>query len=54
MHTTEYYHHSPLYSNSSNIDESFVVVEERADMLVFGEANPYSEDAVSPNALLPR
>ena len=27
------------------IDESFVVVEEREEMLVFGENNPYPEDS---------
>ena len=36
-----------------NIDESFVVVEERADMLVFGAENPYPKDAVKPNTVLP-
>ena len=37
-----------------NIDESFVVVEERSDMLVFGEENPYPKDAVKPNTPLPK
>ena len=36
------------------IDESFVVVEERADMLVFGAENLYPEDAVRPNTPLPK
>ncbi|MHC4708085.1 MAG: acetylxylan esterase, partial [Planctomycetota bacterium] len=36
-----------------NIDESFVVVEERSDMLVFGAENPYPKDAVKPNTPLP-
>ena len=37
-----------------NIDESFVVEETRADMLVFGKENPYPEGAVKPNTPLPR
>jgi hypothetical protein len=37
-----------------NIDESFVVVEERSDMLVFGAENPYPKDAVKPNTPLPK
>jgi hypothetical protein len=37
-----------------NIDESFVVIEERSDMLVFGEGNPYPKDAVKPNTALPK
>jgi len=36
-----------------NIDESFFVIEERADLLVFGPGNPYPEDAVKPNTPLP-
>ncbi len=39
---------------NGHIDESFVVVEERTDMLVFGENNPYPEDAVKPNTPLPK
>lgn len=37
-----------------NIDESFVVVEERSDLLVFGAENPYPKDAVTPNTPLPK
>ena len=36
------------------IDESFVVVEKRRDMLVFGDKNLYPKDAVKPNTSLPR
>lgn len=36
------------------IDESFVVVEERAELLVFGPGNPYPENTVAPNTPLPR
>ncbi len=36
------------------IDESFVVNETRADMLVFGRENPYPEGAVKPNTPLPK
>jgi hypothetical protein len=36
------------------IDESFVVVEKRSDMLVFGAKNPYPKDAVKPNTPLPK
>ncbi|MEX0323255.1 MAG: alpha/beta hydrolase family protein [Puniceicoccaceae bacterium] len=35
------------------IDESFVAVETREQMLVFGPANPYPADAVAPNTALP-
>ena len=37
-----------------NIDESFVVVEQRAEMLVFGDEYPYPKDAVEPGTPLPR
>ncbi len=36
------------------IDESFVTIESRAEMLVFGPNNPYPENAVAPNTALPR
>ncbi|PQJ28162.1 hypothetical protein [Rubritalea profundi] len=36
------------------IDESFVTVEERKDMLVFGKNNRYPEDAVPANTPLPK
>lgn len=39
---------------NGDIDESFVVVEVRTDMLVFGEKNPYPADAVKPNTALPK
>jgi hypothetical protein len=35
------------------VDESFVVVEEYEDMLVFGPDNPRPKDAVGPNTPLP-
>jgi len=35
------------------IDESFVTVESREQMLVFGPDNPYPKDAVAPNTPLP-
>ncbi|MEJ6569845.1 MAG: acetylxylan esterase [Akkermansiaceae bacterium] len=37
-----------------NIDESFIVVEERAKMLVFGANNPYPANAVKANTPLPK
>ncbi|MFT5240637.1 MAG: dienelactone hydrolase [Kiritimatiellia bacterium] len=37
-----------------NIDESFVIVEARADMLVFGARNAYPKDAAKPNTALPK
>jgi hypothetical protein len=37
-----------------NIDESFVVVHKRSDLLVFGAENPYPKDAVKPNTPLPK
>jgi len=40
--------------SDGKIDESFVVVETREDMLVFGADNPYPKDAVKPNTRLPR
>ncbi|MHC4994887.1 MAG: alpha/beta hydrolase family protein [Planctomycetota bacterium] len=36
------------------VDESFVVIEQKEDMLVFGAHNPYPKDAVKPNTPLPR
>lgn len=36
------------------IDESFVVIETRAEMLVFGTDNPYPKDAVKPDTPLPK
>jgi len=35
------------------VDESFFVTETRAQMLVFGAANPWPVDAVKPNSKLP-
>jgi dienelactone hydrolase len=37
-----------------NIDESFVVIHKRSDLLVFGAENPYPKDAVKPNTPLPK
>ncbi|MBT5902930.1 MAG: acetylxylan esterase [Opitutaceae bacterium] len=39
---------------NGQIDESFVVVEEQADMLVFNAANPSPTDAVRQNTALPQ
>ncbi len=38
---------------NGTIDESFVTVEDRAAMLVFGPDNPYPANAVKPNTPLP-
>jgi dienelactone hydrolase len=38
---------------NGKVDESFVTVENKADMLVYGEKNPYPKDAVVPNTPLP-
>ncbi len=35
------------------VDESFVTIEDREDMLVFGGKRPYPKDAVEPNTPLP-
>lgn len=43
-----------VQGTNGKIDESFVVVEKQADMLVFGDKNPYPKDAVKPNTSLPR
>ncbi len=37
----------------NRVDESFVTIESREEMLVFGPDNPYPEDAVEPNTPLP-
>lgn len=39
--------------DAGEIDESFFVPEDRADLLVFGPENPRPEDAVEPNTPLP-
>lgn len=41
------------WRGQDRIDESFVTVESRQDMLVFGPQNPYPKDAVKPNTPLP-
>ncbi len=43
-----------VQDTNGKIDESFVVIEKRADMLVFGAENPYPEKAVKPNTPLPK
>jgi alkaline phosphatase D len=43
-----------VLDGDGNIDESFVVVEEHSNMLVFGAQNPYPKDAVKPNTPLPK
>jgi uncharacterized protein len=40
--------------NDGSIDESFVVVEERAKMLVFGAENSYPKNAAKPSTPLPK
>jgi len=41
------------WGGQDRIDESFVTVESREEMLVFGSRNPYPKDAVEPNTPLP-
>lgn len=43
----------PWGGKKGMIDESFVTVETREQMLVFGPDNPYPQDAVPPNTPLP-
>jgi hypothetical protein len=45
---------SQVQDADGKIDESFVTVEKKAAMLVFGAENPYPKDAVKPNTPLPR
>ena len=40
-------------NDQGKIDESFVTIEDRSTMLVFGPDNPYPADAVKPNTPLP-
>ena len=42
-----------VQGKDGKIDESFVVIEEYKDMLVFGPDNPRPKDAVKPNTKLP-
>jgi len=42
-----------VQDQDGKIDESFVVIEEREDLLVFGPDNPRPKDAVKPNTPLP-
>jgi dienelactone hydrolase len=44
---------SEAVRGGDGIDESFVTVEGRADLLVYGADNPRPEDAVAPNTPLP-
>jgi hypothetical protein len=44
---------SRVCDQDGKIDESFVVVEEYEDLLVFGPDNPRPNDAVNPNSPLP-
>ena len=44
---------SRVCDQDGKIDESFVVVEEYEDLLVFGPGNPRPNDAVKPNSPLP-
>lgn len=45
---------SNVKNANGEIDESFVVVEKQANMLVFGARNPYPKNAVEPNTPLPK
>jgi len=45
---------SNVRDTDGNIDESFVVIEASADMLVYGPEHPYPKDAVKPNTPLPK
>jgi len=42
-----------VQGKDGKIDESFVVIEQREDLLVFGPDNPRPKDAVKPNTPLP-
>jgi len=42
-----------VQDKAGKVDESFVVAEERKDLLVFGPDNPRPKDAVKPNTPLP-
>jgi dienelactone hydrolase len=42
-----------IQDHEGRIDESFVTVETREEMLVFGKNNPYPANAVKPNSPLP-
>ncbi len=42
-----------VQDSDGKIDESFVVIEQYEDLLVFGSDNPYPKDAVKPNTPLP-
>jgi hypothetical protein len=44
---------SKVRDADGKIDESFVVIEQYKDMLVFGPENPYPKNAVKPNTPLP-
>lgn len=39
---------------NGKVDESFVKIEKKTDMMSFGEGNPYPKNAVKPNTPLPR
>ena len=41
-------------SGTGHIDESFVKIEHEKDLWVFGDDNPFPEDAVKPNTPLPQ
>jgi len=42
-----------VWAKESQINESFAIVEEEEDMLVFGPDYPWPADAVAPNTPLP-
>jgi dienelactone hydrolase len=42
-----------VQDEDGTIDESFVVIEDREDLLMFGPYNPRPKDAVKPNSPLP-
>lgn len=45
---------SEVLGSDGNVDETFVTIETRAQMLVFGTSNPYPKDSVKPNTPLPK
>ena len=44
---------SQVQNSKGEIDESFVTIETRDQMLVFGKSHPWPKDAVKPNSKLP-
>jgi hypothetical protein len=44
---------SKIQDTEGDIDESFYVLESYEKLLVYGEGNPYPDDAAAPNSPLP-